>query len=67
MAGFNGSTALGGKVAIVEQKLLGGDCLNTGCVPSKALLASAHAVSRIHVRHITLCSLWYYTVCLLSC
>ena len=39
-----GAAGLGAKVAIVERGLLGGDCLVTGCVPSKALLASAHAV-----------------------
>lgn len=34
--------ALGGKAALIERDLLGGDCLNVGCVPSKALLRSAH-------------------------
>ena len=33
-----GSKALGAKVAIIERSLMGGDCLNNGCVPSKALL-----------------------------
>ncbi|MCB1142376.1 MAG: FAD-dependent oxidoreductase [Leptospiraceae bacterium] len=32
------------KVAIVERNKMGGDCLNTGCVPSKALIASAKKV-----------------------
>jgi len=33
-----GAAALGARVALVERNLLGGDCLNFGCVPSKALL-----------------------------
>ena len=37
-----GAAALGARVALVERKLMGGDCLNFGCVPSKALLRSAH-------------------------
>ena len=34
---------LGLRVALIERGRMGGDCLNAGCVPSKALLASAHA------------------------
>ncbi|MEO6747916.1 MAG: FAD-dependent oxidoreductase, partial [Caldimonas sp.] len=36
-------TAAGMKVALVERKLLGGTCVNTGCMPTKALVASAYA------------------------
>lgn len=36
-----GAAALGAKVALVEKNKMGGDCLNYGCVPSKALLHSA--------------------------
>lgn len=36
-----GSAGLGARVALVERKAMGGDCLNVGCVPSKAILAAA--------------------------
>ena len=36
-----GAAILGAKVALIEKKLLGGDCLYTGCVPSKTLIKSA--------------------------
>ena len=39
------SAALGLKVALVERAEMGGDCLNWGCVPSKALLAAANAAA----------------------
>ncbi len=40
-----GVAGLGGKVALVERHLLGGDCLNVGCVPSKTILRSAAAAA----------------------
>lgn len=36
-------TAAGHSVAIIERKLIGGTCVNTGCIPTKTLVASAHA------------------------
>ncbi len=36
-------TAAGMKVAVVERKLFGGTCVNTGCIPTKAMVASAYA------------------------
>jgi pyruvate/2-oxoglutarate dehydrogenase complex dihydrolipoamide dehydrogenase (E3) component len=36
-------TAAGRRVAIIERKLIGGTCVNTGCIPTKTLVASAHA------------------------
>ncbi len=35
------AASLGARVALVERHLLGGDCLNVGCVPSKAVIAGA--------------------------
>jgi pyruvate/2-oxoglutarate dehydrogenase complex dihydrolipoamide dehydrogenase (E3) component len=42
-----GAAGLGAKVALVERHLLGGDCLNYGCVPSKALIRSSRAYAEI--------------------
>jgi dihydrolipoamide dehydrogenase len=39
---------LGASVAVVENGPLGGACLNVGCIPSKALLASAELLHKIH-------------------
>jgi len=39
-----GAAGLGARVALIERHLLGGDCLNYGCVPSKALIRAARAV-----------------------
>jgi len=40
-----GAAGLGAKVALVERHLLGGNCLNYGCVPSKTLIRSARAAA----------------------
>ena len=41
------AAAIKAKVALVEKHAMGGDCLNTGCVPSKALIRSAKVLSYI--------------------
>ena len=38
-----GAAQLGASVVLIERGAMGGDCLNTGCVPSKSLIAAAHA------------------------
>ena len=42
-----GAAGLGAKVALIERDLLGGDCLNVGCVPSKAIIAAARRAAEI--------------------
>src|SRR5215467_2478010 len=42
-----GTAGLGGSVALIERNLMGGDCLNFGCVPSKALISSARLIQQI--------------------
>ncbi|MCA3594647.1 MAG: FAD-dependent oxidoreductase [Methylobacterium sp.] len=37
-----GAAQMGASVVLIEKAEMGGDCLNTGCVPSKALIAAAH-------------------------
>ncbi|MDH4187097.1 MAG: mercuric reductase, partial [Nitrospira sp.] len=39
------ASGLGAKVALIERRLMGGDCLNVGCVPSKGLIRAAKAWS----------------------
>src|SRR4051794_2481767 len=40
-------TAAGMRVAIIERKLFGGTCVNTGCIPTKAMVASAYAAHMV--------------------
>lgn len=42
-----GAAGLGARVALIERHLMGGDCLNVGCVPSKAIIRSAHAAHAV--------------------
>jgi mercury(II) reductase len=46
-----GAALLGAKVALVEKHLLGGDCTNVGCVPSKAMIRSARVVADLRSAH----------------
>jgi pyruvate/2-oxoglutarate dehydrogenase complex dihydrolipoamide dehydrogenase (E3) component len=46
-----GAAGLGAKVALVEKHLLGGDCLNVGCVPSKAIIRSSRAAFDVTNAH----------------
>ncbi len=42
-----GASQMGASTVLVEKGKMGGDCLNYGCVPSKALLAAAHAAQAV--------------------
>lgn len=42
-----GAAGLGARVALIERHLMGGDCLNVGCVPSKALIRAARVVAQV--------------------
>ena len=42
-----GAAGLGAKVALVERHLMGGDCLNVGCVPSKAVIRASRAAAQV--------------------
>lgn len=44
-----GAAGLGAKVALIERGLMGGDCLNVGCVPSKAIISAGRVAAA--VRH----------------
>jgi pyruvate/2-oxoglutarate dehydrogenase complex dihydrolipoamide dehydrogenase (E3) component len=45
------AAGVGAQVALIESHLLGGDCLNVGCVPSKALLRCAKAAAAVRDAH----------------
>ncbi|MFC2169259.1 mercuric reductase [Acidobacteriota bacterium] len=47
VAAVGSASSLHARVALVEKHLMGGDCLNVGCVPSKAVIRSARAVGEI--------------------
>ena len=38
-----GAAGLGARAAVIERHLMGGDCLNVGCVPSKGVISAARA------------------------
>ena len=42
-----GAAGLGAKVALIERELMGGDCLNVGCVPSKAIISTARVAATV--------------------
>jgi len=42
-----GAAGMGARVALIERDILGGDCLNTGCVPSKTIIRSAKVMGEI--------------------
>ena len=42
-----GAAQMGARTVLIEKGKMGGDCLNYGCVPSKALIAAAHAAEQV--------------------
>ncbi len=42
-----GAAGLGAKVALIERKLMGGDCLNVGCVPSKGVISAGRRAAAV--------------------
>lgn len=43
----SGANGMGAKVALIERDLMGGDCLNVGCVPSKGLISAARVAAAV--------------------
>src|SRR3989338_11529292 len=46
-----GAAGLGAKVALIERHLMGGDCLNVGCVPSKCVIRSSRVIADVRDAH----------------
>lgn len=46
-----GASQMGAKTVLIEKHRMGGDCLNTGCIPSKSLLAAANATQAVRDAH----------------
>ena len=42
-----GAAGLGARVALIERELMGGDCLNVGCVPSKGIIRAARVAATV--------------------
>jgi pyruvate/2-oxoglutarate dehydrogenase complex dihydrolipoamide dehydrogenase (E3) component len=42
-----GAAGLGARVALIERELMGGDCLNVGCVPSKGVISAARVAAEV--------------------
>lgn len=42
-----GAAGLGARVALIERELMGGDCLNVGCVPSKGIISAARVAATV--------------------
>src|SRR4028119_803530 len=42
-----GAAQMGARVVLIERGRMGGECLNSGCVPSKALIAAAHTADAV--------------------
>ncbi len=42
-----GAAGFGAQVALIERELMGGDCLNVGCVPSKAVIRAARVAATV--------------------
>lgn len=47
LSAAGGCAAIGGRVALIERYLTGGDCLVTGCVPSKGIISAARVASMV--------------------